>query len=44
VIYHAGKPGNCQLYAYRLEDRSTKRVSTDPKADYRYPCGEDAPC
>jgi len=44
VIYHACKPGNCQLYVYRLEDRSTKRVSTDPKADYRYPCGEDAPC
>ena len=44
VIYHAGKPGNCQLYVYRLEDGSTKRVSIDPKADYRYPCGEDAPC
>lgn len=44
VVYHAGETGNCQLYVYRLEDGSTKRVSTDSKADYRYPHGEDAPC
>ena len=36
--------GKGQLYVYRLEDGSTKRVSTNPNADYRYPHGEAAPC
>ncbi len=44
VVYHAGPPDNTQLYVYRLADGSTKRVSTNPNADYRYPHGEDAPC
>jgi Tol biopolymer transport system component len=44
VVYHAGETGKSQLYAYRLEDGSTRRVSTNPTADYRYPHGEDAPC
>jgi hypothetical protein len=28
---------------YPLADGSTKQVSTDPKADYRYPHGEATP-
>jgi Tol biopolymer transport system component len=44
VVYHAGETGKCQLYVYRLEDGSTKRVSTNLNADYRYPHGEGAPC
>ena len=44
VIYHSGESGKYQLYVYRLEDGSTKRVSTNAGADYRYPHGEAAPC
>jgi Tol biopolymer transport system component len=44
VIYHSGETGKNQLYVYRLEDRSTRRVSTNPKANYQYPHGEAAPC
>ena len=44
VVYHSTQTGKGQLYVYRLEDDSTKRVSTNPKADYRYPHGEAAPC
>lgn len=29
VIYHSGESGKNQLYVYRLEDRSTRRVSTN---------------
>jgi hypothetical protein len=28
---------------FTLADGSTKQVSTDPKADYRYPHGEATP-
>jgi Tol biopolymer transport system component len=44
VVYHSGETGQNQLYVYRLDDGLTKRVSTNPKADYRYPHGEAAPC
>ena len=44
VVYHSGETGKGQLYVYRLEDGSTKRVSTNADADYRYPHGEAAPC
>lgn len=44
VVYHSGETGKNQLYVYRLEDGSTRRVSTNPRADYRYPHGEAAPC
>jgi len=44
VIYHSTQTGKGQLYVYQLEDGSTKRVSTNPNADYRYPHGEGAPC
>ena len=44
VVYHSTETGKGQLYVYRLEDGSIKRVSTNPKADYRYPHGEAAPC
>ena len=44
VVYHSGETGKNQLYVYRLEDGSTRRVSTQAGADYRYPHGEAAPC
>jgi Tol biopolymer transport system component len=39
IVYHAGG----KLYLFTLADGSTKQVSTDPKADYRYPHGEATP-
>ena len=44
VVYHLNQTGKGQLYVYRLEDGSTRRVSTNASADYRYPHGEAAPC
>jgi Tol biopolymer transport system component len=44
VVYHSGETGKNQLYVYRLEDGTTRRVSADARADYRYPHGEAAPC
>lgn len=44
VVYHSGETGHNQIYVYRLDDGSIKRVSTNPAADYRYPHGEAAPC
>ena len=44
VVYHCSETGKGQLYVYRLDDGSTTRVSTNLKADYRYPHGEAAPC
>lgn len=40
----ANETGKNQLYVYRLDDGSTRRVSTNALADYRYPHGEAAPC
>ncbi len=39
IVYHAGG----KLFLYKLLDGSTKQVSTDDKADYRYPHGEATP-
>ncbi len=39
IVYHASR----SLYLYTLKDGSTKRVSTNPRADYRYPHGERMP-
>jgi len=39
IVYHAGG----KLFLYTLADGSTKQVSTDEKADYRYPHGEATP-
>lgn len=44
VVYHSSETGKNQLYVYRLDDGSTRRISADPGADYRYPHGEAAPC
>jgi Tol biopolymer transport system component len=44
LVYHSGETGKNQLYVYRLDDGSTKRISADAGADYRYPHGEAAPC
>lgn len=39
IVYHAGG----KLFLHTLADGSTKQVSTDSKADYRYPHGEATP-
>lgn len=39
IVYHAGG----KLFLYSLTDGTTKQVSTDAKADYRYPHGEATP-
>ncbi len=39
IVYHAGG----KLFLYTLSDGSTKQVSTEAKADYRYPHGEATP-
>ena len=39
IVYHAGG----KLFLYSLADGTTKQVSTDAKADYRYPHGEATP-
>ena len=39
IVYHAGG----KLFLYKLSDGSTRKVSTDDKADYRYPHGEATP-
>lgn len=39
IVYHAGR----KLFLYKLADGSTRKVSTDDKADYRYPHGEATP-
>ena len=45
VIYHMmNQTGKGQLFVYRLQDGSTRCVSTNAGADYRYPHGEAAPC
>ena len=44
VVYHSGETGKNQPCVYRLNDGSTRRVSTDSLADYRYPHGEATPC
>jgi len=37
VVFHSGETGKNQLHLYRLEDGSTRRASTNARADYRYP-------
>jgi len=39
IVYHAGR----KLFLYTLEDETTRKVSMDDKADYRYPHGEATP-
>jgi Tol biopolymer transport system component len=39
IVYHAGG----KLFLYTLSNGVTKQVSTDDKADYRYPHGEATP-
>lgn len=39
IVYHAGG----KLFLYTLADGSTRQVSTDGMADYRYPHGEATP-
>ena len=44
IVFHSSESGRNQLYVHHLADGTTKRVSTDARADYRYPHGEAAPC
>lgn len=44
VVYHRNTTGRGELRVYRLRDGSTATVSANPRADYRYPHGESAPC
>jgi hypothetical protein len=44
VVYHLNSTGKGTLQVYRLEDGSTRQVSTNAAADYRYPHGEAQPC
>ncbi|MBL7133093.1 MAG: ankyrin repeat domain-containing protein [Phycisphaerae bacterium] len=39
IVYHAARA----LYLYNVKDGKTTRVSTNPRADYRYPHGEAMP-
>jgi hypothetical protein len=39
IVYHAGRA----LYLYTLKDGTTRKVSTNDRADYRYPHGEATP-
>ncbi len=43
IVFHANKTGKGALYLYTLKDRSTKQVSTNNGADYRYPHCEATP-
>ncbi|MBL7115693.1 MAG: ankyrin repeat domain-containing protein [Kiritimatiellae bacterium] len=43
IVYHANKTGKGGLYLYTLKDGSTRKVSTETGADYRYPHCEDTP-
>jgi hypothetical protein len=43
IVYHANKTGKGALYLYTLKDGSTKQVSTNARADYRYPHCEATP-
>jgi hypothetical protein len=44
VVYNLNSTGKGQLYVYRLEAGSTRRVSTNAEAYYRYPHSEAALC
>jgi len=44
VVFHANKTGKGELFVYRVAEKSTTLVSTNPAADYRYPHGEASPC
>ena len=39
IVYNAGR----KLFLYSPDGGSTKQVSTDDQADYRYPHGEGTP-
>ena len=43
VVFHANKTGKGELHLYTLKDGSTRKVSTNANADYRYPHCEDTP-
>ena len=43
IVYHAHEAGKTSLRLYTWKDGSTKKVSTNPRADYRYPHGEATP-
>ena len=43
IVYHANRTGKGELFLYTPKDGSTRKVSTNDGADYRYPHCEDTP-
>ncbi|HVO20603.1 MAG TPA: hypothetical protein VMU15_15195, partial [Anaeromyxobacter sp.] len=43
VVYDSNCSGRFQIYAYRLADGTTHRISPDPGLNYRYACFESVP-
>ncbi len=43
IVYHANRTGKGELFLYTPGDGSTRKISTDDGADYRYPHCEDTP-
>jgi len=43
IIYHGHAAGKRALYLYSVKEGTTRKVSTDDGADYRYPHGEATP-
>lgn len=43
IVYHANTTGKGALFLYNVKDGSTRKVSTNAGADYRYPHGEATP-
>lgn len=43
VVYDSNCSGRFQIYAYRLSDGTTHRISPDPERNYRYACFDGAP-
>ena len=43
IVFHANRIGKGELFLYTPDDGTTRRVSVDDEADYRYPHCEDTP-
>ena len=43
IVYHGHSAGKRPLFLYNVKEGTTRKVSTDDGADYRYPHGEATP-
>lgn len=43
IVYHANRTGKGELFLYTVQDGTTRKVSTNDRADYRYPHMKDTP-